>query len=214
MTALQRRILHLRQQARAEVLAAKLLVHGHTLDDVGGKTGATHQLRAGPASTNSVMSLSSQGRCLPADNGSGLSVPVFRHQRVAKIDGLTVHAAFLSVPPQARWLALPQSRCSDDRYARSPLQCDPLFHKQRRITLLPTPPGEPVMITSPGLKRVKVLMYSISSATLWIMLLVLSSCTMRPFSRYGSPACAGPGSHRPLPSTGQTRRSDASSYRQ
>ena len=48
MTALQRRILHLRQQARAEVLAAKLLVHGHTLDDVGGKTGATHQLRAGP----------------------------------------------------------------------------------------------------------------------------------------------------------------------
>ena len=39
------------------------------------------------------------------------------------------------------------------------------------------------MITSPGLRRVKVLMYSISSATLWIMLLVLSSCTMRPFSQ-------------------------------
>jgi hypothetical protein len=58
-----------------------------------------------------------------------------------------------------------------------------LLHKQRRVTLFPTPPGDPVMITSPGLKRVKVLMYSISSATLWIMLLVLSSCTMRPFSQ-------------------------------
>ena len=48
MSALQRRILHLRQQARAKVLAAKLLIHGHTLDDVGGQPGATHQLRAGP----------------------------------------------------------------------------------------------------------------------------------------------------------------------
>ena len=48
MAALQRRILHLRQQPRAEVLAAKLLVNRYALDDVGGKPCATHQLRAGP----------------------------------------------------------------------------------------------------------------------------------------------------------------------
>ena len=49
------------------------------------------------------------------------------------------------------------------------------------------------MITSPGLKRVKVLMYSISSATLWIMLLVLSSCTMRPFSQVRIASWCGSG---------------------
>jgi hypothetical protein len=58
MAALQRRIFHLCQQPRAEVLAAKLLVDRHAFDDVGGKPCATHQLRPDQASTNSVMSLS------------------------------------------------------------------------------------------------------------------------------------------------------------
>ena len=48
MAALQRRIFHLCQQPRAEVLAAKLLVDRHAFDDVGSKPSATHQLRAGP----------------------------------------------------------------------------------------------------------------------------------------------------------------------
>ncbi len=48
MAALQRRILHLRQQPRAEVLTAKLLVDRHAFDDVGSQPCAPHQLRAGP----------------------------------------------------------------------------------------------------------------------------------------------------------------------
>src|SRR5690606_23209689 len=48
MAALQRGILYLCQQPRAEILAAQLLVDRHAFDDVGSKPGATHQLRAGP----------------------------------------------------------------------------------------------------------------------------------------------------------------------
>lgn len=48
MAALQRRIFPPLQQPCAEVLPTKLLVYRHALDDVSGKPGTTHQLRAGP----------------------------------------------------------------------------------------------------------------------------------------------------------------------
>ena len=41
--------------------------------------------------------------------------------------------------------------------SRSPLRWIARLHKYRRITFLPTPPGEPVMITSPALNAVNVL---------------------------------------------------------
>ena len=113
MAALQRRILHLRQQPRAEVLATKLLVDRHALDDVGGKPCAPHQLRAGPG-FDEQRDVVVQAKAAVCQQVTDLTQAfrVFRHQRVAKIDGLRMHAAaLLNVLPRARRLALPRSRC-------------------------------------------------------------------------------------------------------
>jgi hypothetical protein len=57
------------------------------------------------------------------------------------------------------------------------------LHENRWLARRPTPPGVPVMITSPGSRLIATLIISISAGTLKMSRSVRESCITRPFKR-------------------------------
>ena len=110
MAAREGDVFHFRQQPRAEIHTAQLLIDRHAFDNVGGQPHAAHQLLSGPG-LNEQRDIVVHPQTAVRQQVTNLAQTfrVLGHFREAKVDsGLRVHHhALLNVPSSACWLALP-----------------------------------------------------------------------------------------------------------